>query len=437
MKENIIGRQAEQATLRRLLESEEPEFLAVFGRRRVGKTFLIKEFFEDRGYLFELTGEKDAQLAEQLQNFAFAFKKTFPDEPVPRVQSWREALQLLAETVDSRWRDGSKPVTIFFDELPWLASRGSRFLQALDHFWNSWGTRKSRLVLVVCGSAASWMISKLLHHKGGLYNRVTAQLRLVPYTLGECERYLKSRNVHLGRKDILELYMCVGGIPHYLRRIEPGRSVAQNIDRLCFSKDGLLRDEFDRLFASLFSGSEAHLSVIRALARKRCGISRDELIGVTKSKSGGGMTRVLKELEESGFLTVQPGFGLVSRGKLYRLSDEYSLFYISWLEARKGQSDGWLPSRNSRAWQAWAGFSFEGLCLRHVPQIKKALGIGGVSTQESGWFEVTEEGGAQIDLVLDRSDQCINLCEMKYASGEFVLTKGYAESLRQKLHRFQ
>jgi AAA+ ATPase superfamily predicted ATPase len=436
MESKIIGREQEKRVLQRLLDSDEPELLALYGRRRVGKTFLVKEFFEEKGRLFELTGEKDASLGEQLQNFAFAYHRSFPREPVPRARSWREALQLLATTIDTRWPEG--PVIVFFDELPWLASRKSRFLQALDHFWNSWGNRRRDLLLVVCGSASSWMIGKLIDSKGGLYNRVTAQIRLMPYTLHETELYLESRGVNFCRKDILELYMCMGGIPHYLRQVEGGLSVAQNIDQICFAKEGVLRDEFMRLFASLFAESELHVSIIRALAIKRRGVAREEILKAVGVQSGGGVSRALRELEESNFLTCKPDLGNSSRGSRYRLTDEYSLFYLTWLEKRRGETEGyWLSQRNSRSWQSWAGFSFEALCLKHVGQIKKALGIAGVSTVQSGWHATTDKGNAQIDLVLDRADNCINLFEMKFSNSEFTITKAYAEILRKRVYLFQ
>ena len=435
MEANIIGRRQEKQVLERLLISNEPEFLAIYGRRRVGKTFLIKEYFEGRCPFFELTGEKDAALREQLQNFTFSYRTNFPDEQTPRVHSWREAFQLLATTID-RTLSGKRFV-LFFDELPWLTSRKSKFLTALDHFWNAWGNRRN-LVLIVCGSAASWMIGKLLHSKGGLYNRVTAQIRLLPFSLSEVEAYLKHRGVNLGRKDIVELTMCLGGIPHYLRDIRRGESVAQAVDRLCFSSDGLLRDELDKLYASLFEGHERHVAVIRALAKKRRGITRKELLDTMGEPSGGGLTRVLKELEESAFIGRDTCFGHKTQKALYRLIDEYSLFHLTWVEHMRAESQGyWMGRHGSRPWQVWSGLAFEALCLKHVAQIRQGLGISGVSTVRSSWHTHTETEGAQIDLVIDRADNCINLCEMKYADHVFTINKSYAEVLRRKIRLFR
>ena len=435
MESNIIGRQLEIEALGRLFESRESEFIAVYGRRRVGKTYLVKEYFEGRCPFFELTGEKDATLAEQLQNFIFAYRTQFPSEMPPKVSSWREAFHLLAATIDRTWKE--QRIVLFFDELPWLTSRKSKFLTALDHFWNSWGTRRN-LVLIVCGSAASWMIGNLIQNKGGLYNRVTYQIRLQPFSLCEVESYMVSRGVNLGRKDLVELYMCLGGIPHYLRGVRRGDSVAQTVDRMCFSSQGLLCNELDQMFASLFENHERHVAVIRALAGKRSGITRQKLVADLGGSSGGGLTRILKELEESSFISRDASFGQSTRNAIYRLIDEYCLFHLTWVDKMRGESEGyWIGRHGTHAWQAWSGLAFESICLKHVAQIKAGLGIAGVSTVRSGWHTKTNAEGAQIDLVIDRADNCINLCEMKYADQTFTITKSYAETLRRKVRLFR
>lgn len=435
MEESIIGRKQEKQTLGLLLDSGEPEFLAIYGRRRVGKTFLVKEYFENRCPLFELTGENGATLPEQLQNFCFAFHQTFPDEPTPRVDSWREAFHILADTIDRVF--DNRRVILFFDELPWLAGRKSKFLSALDHLWNSWGNRRN-LLLIVCGSATSWMITKVMHNKGGLYNRVTAQIELRPFSLAEVETYLRHRGIHLVRKDILELYLCLGGIPHYLRGLRRGESVAQAIDRLCFSENGLLHNELEQLFASLFSGHKRHVAVIRALAEHRKGITRNELLRTLGEDTGGGLSRILKELERSAFISREPCFGHAKRNAIYRLIDEYCLFYLKWIEPMSGTGEGyWIRCRGNRGWQTWAALAFESVCMKHIARIKQTLGIAGVSTLHSAWRGEAGGEATQIDLVIDRADNCINLCEMKFSRGEFRITKSYAADLARKLRVFR
>ncbi len=445
MKKEIIGRRGEKHLLERLRRSKEPELLALYGRRRVGKTFLIRNYFDEEEIYFELTGQNNASLTQQLKNFADAFGADFlGGHPLATPASWNDALKTLAREIDARNRSGK--VVLFFDELPWLASRKSGFLQALDYFWNSWGSKQRSLIVIVCGSASSWIIENILYNKGGLHNRVTESIRLLPFTLSETERYLKDRKIHLDRKQYLELYMATGGVPHYLRQVERGQSAAQNIDRICFTKDGLLAREFDRLYSSLFENSESYVEVVKALARRRMGLSRDQLLASAGLASGGGATRILEALEESGFISRSIPFGKKNIEAVYRLVDEYSLFYLTWIRSAPRSVFGakprgyWLSKRNSHPWMSWAGYTFEGICQKHVAQVKEGLGISGVITTEAAWvYRPKQEAmhGVQIDLLIDRADHCINLCEMKYSDSEFVIDKAYAGKLRSKRDVFR
>ena len=441
----IIGRIEERRTLDSLCRSPEAEFLAVYGRRRVGKTFLIHETFKDEQTYFELTGVRGATQREQLDSFAREFDRCFsPGFSSAPPSTWVVAFEQLRSVLEER--AGAGRMVVFLDELPWLASRRSRFLPALEHFWNTWASRDPRILLIVCGSAASWMLDKVLHDRGGLHNRITRRMRLLPFRLAEAEAYLRSRRVRLDRKQVLELYMVMGGVPHYLRQVEPGRSAAQNIDRICFTNDGLLADEFNELYASLFDRPAPHLDVIRVLARHRSGKTRSELLRRSGLRSGGNATKVLETLEQAGFIASYVPFGRRSRETVYRLVDEYSLFYLTWIAPAPrpglggGTADYWLGVRQRRSWQAWSGYSFEGICLKHVHQLKDGLGIRAVGTTESSWRATPTEHddrGAEIDLVIDRQDHCINLCEMKYSDHEFVITKRYAEELRRKRDTFR
>jgi hypothetical protein len=332
---------------------------------------------------------------------------------------------------------------VFFDELPWLASRRSGFLPAFEHFWNFWGSRQNDLIVVICGSAASWMIAKVLHQKGGLHNRVTRSLPLQPFRLHETEAFLRMRGIELDRKQVIELTMALGGIPYYLDYVRKGRSAGQNVDAIFFAPNAPLSDEFDKLFAALFEHHERHLKVIRALARKQTGLTRQELVRVSRLPSGGNMTNILMELETSGFICRSVPFGRTMRDALYRLVDELTLFHLRWVERKREASDGngqWMRIRSTPAWQAWSGYAFENLCLRHVTQIKKALGIAGVYTETSSWRHqpaTAEENGAQIDLLIDRRDGVINLCEMKFSEDEFTIDKKYARELSAKRDAFR
>ncbi len=443
---SIIGRRKELQLLDKLFKSDKAEFLAIYGRRRVGKTFLISHFFQDKTIYFELTGIKNASTKNQLKNFTEELSETFFEGEVQRCPSnWQDAFSILCKKVKEI--DPSQKVTIFLDELPWLASSRSGFLGALDHAWNRHLSRQSNVILIVCGSAASWMLKKIVNNKGGFYGRLTAEMRLMPYTLAETELFCRSKGVELEHKQIIELYMAFGGIPKYLENISKGKSPVQIIQAACFGLDAPLLNEFPRLFSSLFDHAETHLTIVKALAKQRSGLTQGELIEVANLKSGGGLTRALEELEASGFIAAVPDFGKKKRGALYRLIDEYSLFYLTWIQkSKEGSLKGmqelyWQQLQDSPAYRAWAGYVFEDICLKHIKGIVFGLGISGVSVKASGWKyrapENSKDNGAQIDLVIERADNCINLCEIKYANTPYVITKEYAEKLRWKKECFR
>ena len=437
----LVGRSREQAVLREALESPDAELVAVYGRRRIGKTYLVRHFFGP-AVAFELTGTHDGSLVAQLEAFATALGRAMSSRaPLARPQSWTEAFRLLEAHLASLPRKKRQKHVVFLDELPWLATRRSGFLAAFEHFWNGWASAQPWLVIVICGSSASWMLSHVVKERGGLHNRVTRRLRLGALSLPECEEYLRARHVEIGRYQILELSMAFGGVPHYLNQAKPGQSAAQCIDRACFSPDGLLHDEFQNLYAALFERSERHEAVVRALAKSRSGVDRHEAIAAAKMASGGTASKVIDELVECGFVKSSAPLWHKQRDALHRLTDEYSLFYLTWIESQRGQSEAsWLKKRASPRFRAWSGLAFENLCLRHVPAIKRALGIAAVETEDAPWVHrptEAEDQGAQIDLVIDRADQSINLCEMKFAESEFVLDKAYARELERKREVFR
>ncbi len=432
--EPFIGRQIERRLLGEIIGEPGSAFVAIYGRRRVGKTFLVRRATGD-ALRFELTGIKDAKLSEQLENFSSALAAASGGKIAVMPKSWRQAFELLKDWFQTLPRN--KKHLLFFDELPWLATPRSQFLPALDHLWNTWGSRQPNLVLVVCGSAASWMIRRLLHDRGGLHNRVTHRIRLDPFTLAECQEFLRqSRKVSLSDLQIAELYMAIGGIPHYLKLVRRGESASQSIDRLCFHPNGPLRNEFNLLYPALFDSPERHLNVVQALSKKS--LTLQQIVAATGLSDGGRLNRVLKELQESGFVRSTLPFGKKKKETLYRLADEYSRFYLQWIASWRGDSGGWLKMRGRPKWRTWIGLAFEELCIKHLAQIKRALGISGVSTESSSWtFRPKNETGFQIDLIIDRADDCINLCEMKFSDSAFVIDKRYATILRQRRDTFQ
>jgi uncharacterized protein len=434
---SLIGRVEERRILENALQSAKPEMVSVIGRRRVGKTFLVKSVYKNR-LDFEITGIQHAIRQEQLRNFMLQIAKyskgSFPQtEP----KDWLEAFYLLSKFLELKKK--SEKMVVFFDELPWLATHKSGFLKALGWFWNSWAADQD-IVVVICGSAASWMIKKVVHDKGGLHNRITKRIYLKPFDLAETEHFLKAKKLHLDRYQILHLYMAMGGVPHYLDEIEAGKSIAQNIDAICFSENGLLRDEFSKLYSSLFENSESHVKVIRALAGKRMGMTRSEIVQRSGLAEGGGVSLIIEELLHSGFVSAYLPFGKKKKDSLYRLADEFSLFYLYFIEHnRLAGPDIWQQLSQKQAYISWAGYSFEGICLKHLPQIKKALGISGVYSTASSFIKKgnEEEEGLQFDLLIDRNDHVINICEIKFYSAEVAFDKADALKYRNRLARFK
>ncbi len=435
----LVGRDRERKILASALSSSDPELVALYGRRRIGKTFLVRQEL-GRDVCFELTGMHGVGLETQLRNFAGALGDALNMGIAPAVPSnWLEAFRQLRVMLEGLPKRGRKRV-VFLDELPWLASRRSGFFSAFEHFWNSWASTRRDLVVIVCGSAASWMVKQLLRARGGLHNRVTRRIRLEPFTLAEAQQLLVAQRVNIDPYQLLELYMAFGGVPHYLKEIERGESAPQCIDRVCFAQDGLLRGEFGEVYASLFDSAERHEKIVRALAKKRKGLTRNAILAATGLPTGGGTTGLLQELEASGFVMRTSQFGMRKKDEVYRLADEHSLFHLHWINKHRGRAQGaWLRKRGSPAWRAWSGYAFEGVCLKHVDSLRRVLGITGVETEESTWQyrpQDDDEQGAQIDLVIDRRDRCINLCEMKFVESELVVDKALARQLRARREIF-
>ena len=434
---SFIGRENEIKALKKALASPKPEFLAVIGRRRVGKTYLIKETLKEQ-IDFTLTGLQHANKSDQLQNFVYALATFFPDyELGPKPKSWLEAFYALSKALESKTNGDNKTV-VFLDELPWLATKRSGFITGLGWFWNTWATNQN-IMLTVCGSAASWMIENVINDKGGLHNRVTKILFLNPFTLVETEAFIKSRKINLNRYHIAQIYLAMGGIPMYLDQLSTGLSAVQNIQEICFSQNGYLRKEFDRLFASLFDNADNYTEVIKVLATKKMGMTRQQIIDKTKFKNGGMLTDILKELKESGFIEIYAGYGKKKQLSLYRLTDPYSLFYLTFIEPLNSNlKTDFTKLSDLPNYKTWSGYAFENLCLLHIDQIKKALSIGGIYTSVSSFFAkaIDNMPGAQIDLLIDRSDHSINLCEIKYANNDYTVTKSDVNNLENKKRGF-
>ncbi|WP_262250415.1 AAA family ATPase [Parapedobacter soli] len=433
MNSYFVGRTREIGVLKEALASKHSEMIAIIGRRRVGKTHLVRKVYGPT-IDFDITGLQQSSNALQLENFANKLNEyAKPSLPIRDIRNWLEAFNLLKQHLGTKGKPRKK--VIFFDELPWIAQARSGFLEALGHFWNDWAAYHN-VVLVICGSAASWMVKHVIHHKGSLHNRITRIIHLQPFTLAETKEFLVHHRVDWSDYSITQLYMALGGIPHYLKEVAKGDSVAQTIDRLCFTRYGLLFDEFDKLYTSLYDHPANHIAVIRALGNKWMGMTRTELVEATKLSDGGGFTRLLDELEQSDFITSIRPFNKKKKDTLYRLTDNYSLFYLRFMEERRKSGKGSFQSlAQMGVWKQWCGYAFENVCLGHMGQIREALGISGVYTAIGGFMDrgSDERSGAQVDLLLDRADHIVNILEVKFHHDVFTITKRYAANLQAKI----
>jgi len=430
----IVGREREIEELQKYYRSDKAELVAVYGRRRVGKTFLVREVFQGEFFFYCTGSQKTRTLSEQLERFSDAMRQSgliTPHTPA----SWMQAFDLLRDAIKSS--SPQKRKVIFIDEIPWFDLPNSGFIAAFEYFWNAFASARKDILCIVCGSATSWVIKKLFKDRGGLHNRATGKIHIRPFTLQECERYFLARGGGYERYDLIECYMVFGGIPYYLDYIDKKYSLAVNIDRIFFAENAPLEDEFEDLCASLFDSSDRFLEVIVALSKKKKGLTRDEIVAATRLTNGGGLSDILRDLELSGFIRRYNAYPRKKSGSLYQLIDNFTLFWQSFLEKDKPTSAHyWSGMRNTPKLNTWRGYAFEMVCLRHIDQIEQGLGVSGVVTWVSSWQSRHSDPATQIDLVIEREDRVTNICEMKYSQGEFEITKEYADKLRNKLSTF-
>lgn len=432
----LIGRKKEIQVLQKLLASPKAEMVAVIGRRRVGKTHLIQTIYEDN-IIFEQTGVRNATNEDQLRTFTEAVQRLSKKE-IKKPKDWLDAFFRLRDVLEEVL-DKNKKYVLFFDELSWLADKEHKFLDFLGHFWNSWASRQN-LIVVLCGSASSWIIKNVINDVGGLHNRVTKYLHLKPFTLLETKTYLETRYLSFTPYQMVQMYMAFGGIPLYLEQIESGKSAIQNINDICFTETGFLKNEFNRLYIALFENAQQHIGIVRALAKKHRGLSRQEIIHFTGLPDNEDTASVLKELERSDFIMAYFPYGKKEEEKIFRLIDEYSLFYLRFIENAYYQGEGtFLQLSQRQEFKIWSGYAYENVWMKHVEQIKKILGITSIYSTTFSYLKPAskDEKGLQIDLLLERVDHVINLFEIKFYTEEFVFTKSFREQLQKRIELFK
>ena len=445
----LIGRENEKMELETAIDSDKSEFVAVYGRRRIGKTFLIREVCK-YSFAFEHTGIKSVKGEErenspstgdgmkcQLDEFAESLRRHGLDR-VKRPRTWREAFRRLSDLLEKK-PDGRK--LVFLDECPWMDTPRSDFLPALDHFWNGWCTMRKDIVLIICGSAASWVVGQIDGNVGGLHNRLTRHIYLRPFNLGECRRFAEAKGLVMTRTQLLECYMIFGGVAYYWDLLRRDQGVAQNIDRLLFARGGALTDEYSHLYKALFRKPEPYMAVVRTLGTRKCGMNRDEIIATTGLPGNGKLTEVLNTLEQCDFIRAYSLPGKPKNDRIFQLIDNFTLFYFKFLDGVPNPMPNfWSAAEQSQMVRIWCGHAFERVALQHIGQIKAKLGISGVITRVYGWRcragDEDGDSGAQIDLVIERDDRVTNLCEIKYRKGEFAIDDKYDMVLQSRRETF-
>ena len=432
----FIGRNSEISLLEQYTASSNAEFIALYGRRRVGKTYLINQTFKDR-LAFSITGVLDGNKNEQIDAFMDAmdiFGYSCPERP----ENWMAAFTQLRKALSTKVKEKA-PCIVFIDEIPSLDTQASGFTKALGHFWNSWASNQDNFKLIVCGSATSWMIKNLIDSKGGLHNRITHEIKLEPFTLKETEEYLESKGFTWSRQLILQAYMFTGGVAYYLSLFNTNESFAQNIDRLYFSENGEMRREYRRLFKTLFNAAEPYMRLVEILAQKKQGLTRKEIIKAMKAEKGGTLSEQLQNLEECGFIRkymVREKKVIKENGSIYQLVDPFTLFHLYFESKAKRDSRFWENHLNTPVINTWLGLSFEKVCLLHTKQIKEALKVDGISTQQYSWRSKNSDPTVQIDMIIDRADGMINLCEIKYSEADYTLTESEYKKIENRASAF-
>lgn len=430
----LIGRKIEQTQLKEYISSDRSEFIAIYGRRRVGKTFLISEMFGTE-FDFETSGVLNGNREEQMFSFFSSLKNAGYDGKMPK--NWMSAFDALKNLFDGKLK--KKRILIFIDELPCFDTPKSGLVKALDHFWNTWANRQKNIKLIVCGSATTWIIDNLIDNHGGLHNRITHEIHLHPFTLKETDEYLADNGFRWNRLMIAQIYMVMGGIPYYLSLLDRKCSVSENIDRLFFSQDAELDREYDRLFSSLFKSPLPYMKIVQLLSENEKGLTRNELVSKLGCETGGNLSKILTNLEHCDFIRKYNvrDKKINEKNGIYQLTDFYTHFYNSFCRKRTTDDRYWSNTLNTPRQNNWYGLAFERLCMAHVPQIKKSLGIDRIHTEYYSWRSKESKPAAQIDLIIERADNVTNLCEIKYSKGPYTIDVQEENKLRNRISDFE
>lgn len=432
MDKKFIGREEELQLLQSVKASGKAEFIAIYGRRRVGKTYLIQQFFENR-FSFSATGIIGGKKDEEL--FSFISSLISIGYSGPRPKNWLEAFECLKNTLNKSVNKGR--CVIYIDELPCFDTPKSGFVRALGHFWNTWASLRKDVILIVCGSATSWMIENIVNDHGGLHDRTTHTIYLRQFSLKETEAYLKVQNISWPRNLIVETYMMLGGIPYYLGLLNAKESLAQNIDRIYFCKNAELSMEYKRLYASLFKSPEPYIKIVEALGKNRQGLTRNEIASVLKVTSNGTLSEQLENLEYCDIIrryTTKTNGKVKINDAYFQLTDLFTLFHLTFGK-KLTTEDYWEQRLNTPVINTWQGLAYEHVCMAHIGQIRHALGLDKIAVEYYSWRS-SGMPRAQIDMIIERADHLVNLCEIKYTNTEYTITAQEDQNFKNRISSF-
>lgn len=432
MDKDFIGRKQEIKILQDIKDSGKAEFVAVYGRRRVGKTYLIQQFF-NYSFAFSATGILEGTREEEL--FAFTSAMIAVGYTGPQPKTWLEAFEALKFVLEKQSHKGRQ--VVYIDELPCFDTPKSGFVRALGYFWNTWAALRKDVILIVCGSATSWMIENIVNDHGGLHDRTTHTIYLRQFTLAETESYLKTKKIHWPRQMIVETYMMLGGVPYYLSLLNPQESLAQNIDRLYFHKNAELGQEYQRLYASLFKSPESYIRIVELLGKNKQGLMRGEIAENLKISSSGTLSKQLENLEYCDIIrryVTKMGGKPKTNEAYFQLVDLFTLFHLTFSK-KLTTEDYWEQHLNTPVLNTWQGLAFEHVCMVHINQIRHALGLDRIAVEYYSWRSSTVPR-AQVDMIVERADRLINLCEIKYTQSEYTITSEEDLKVRNRAAAF-
>lgn len=435
----FIGRTHELKLLRELTfkGGSSSRLTVLYGRRRVGKTRLVEESFKDLP-LLKFEGLEGQSTAAQQREFLRCLAEISGKQEyrLIRTTQWTDLLILLADFISDRYK--GRPVVVFLDEFQWLAAGRTKLVSSLKYVWDNHLKKMKNLHLILCGSICSFLVNKIIHSRA-LYGRIDLELHLEPLTLPEITALFHPRR---SLREVVELYMAVGGVPQYLERIDPAQSVRLNLERLCFSRGGYLVDEFDRIFVSHF-GTNQHFRKILSVLAKKAFASREQLQKACHLASGGRITEYLDDLELAGFIESYRPVDKPEATKIrrFRIADPYLLFYFQFIHPsirkinRTGSKAFFKNYVPDNRYDVWRGYAFESICIKHSQLISEILGFGAVQFESGSWFSRSSNAEvSQIDLVFLRADKVVTICEIKFR--ERKIGKGVISEVERKCKAF-